>query len=170
MSDWHMLALVGKDREGIVAAVTQQLFDCGYALGEASMIRLGGSFTIMLMVSGAESDQHIQTDMQAVLAEYGLCMHVDPVSGGLHQHQLPNVVVRVMGADRSGIVADVTGALAEQGMNILELSSDVAGVSDNPVYIMQIEGYSEQPISQLQQAVAGLNVDANVSELEAVIG
>ena len=170
MSNWYMLALVGQDRSGIVAAVTRQLFNSGFMLGETSMIRLGGNFTIMMMISGASSDIEIGNEMQAVLNEYKLCMHVDPVTGGLHQHQLPNVIVRVMGADRSGIVADVTGVLAEQGMSILELSSDVAGDSEQPVYIMQIEAYSDKPVDELQKAVADLAVDVTISEFEAVIG
>jgi len=40
-----------------------------------------------------------------------LSFHLDPVGGGLHQHLVPNVQVRVSGADRPGIVARVTGAL-----------------------------------------------------------
>ena len=48
-----MLTLVGEDQPGIVAAVTEALFAKGMNLGEASMLRLGGNFTVMMMVSGA---------------------------------------------------------------------------------------------------------------------
>ena len=50
MKHWYMLTLVGKDRSGIVAHISAALFDGGCNLGEASMIRLGGNFTIMMMV------------------------------------------------------------------------------------------------------------------------
>ena len=36
-----MLTLVGEDRTGIVAGVSQALFEAGCSLGEASMISLG---------------------------------------------------------------------------------------------------------------------------------
>ena len=42
MENWYMLTLVGKDRPGIVAEVSQVLFEAGGNLGEASMARLGG--------------------------------------------------------------------------------------------------------------------------------
>ena len=50
MQNWYMLTLVGKDRPGIVAEVSQTLFEAGGNLGEASMARLGGNFTVMLML------------------------------------------------------------------------------------------------------------------------
>ena len=45
-----MLTLVGRDRPGIVSQVTLALYKGGGNLGEASMVRLGGNFSIMLMV------------------------------------------------------------------------------------------------------------------------
>ena len=57
---WYMLTLVGKDRPGIVAHVTAALYEGGANLGETSMMRLGGNFTIMLMVSGDSSEPAVQ--------------------------------------------------------------------------------------------------------------
>ncbi|MEJ1296678.1 MAG: ACT domain-containing protein [Candidatus Sedimenticola sp. (ex Thyasira tokunagai)] len=168
MSNWKMLTLVGEDRPGIVAAVTAALFNCGWNLGEASMIRLGGSFTIMLMVSG-EGD--VTQALEAVAGEMGLHLHVDDISGRLHQHKVPNIQVRVAGADRAGIVAQVAGVLAEAGFNILELESDVAGSEEHPLYIMHIQGYSDAPLERLEEAVASLgDIDASVSPIEMLIG
>ena len=50
MSNWYMLTVVGRDRPGIVSQVTLALYKGGGNLGEASMVRLGGNFSIMLMV------------------------------------------------------------------------------------------------------------------------
>jgi len=168
MSDWKMLTLVGEDRTGIVAGVTDALFQNGWALGEASMIRLGGNFTIMMMVRG-EGDVHAV--LAPVVEAMGLRLHVDASSGGLHQHLVPNIQVRVTGADRAGIVAQVTGALAESGFNILELESDVAGSEERPVYIMNIQGYAEATLESLEAALARLgDVDVSVSAIETMIG
>lgn len=173
MADWNMLTLVGEDRPGIVAKVTQAVYKAGASLGEASMIRLGGNFTIMMMVSGDRSEDDLHRMLDPVVQELGLRLHIDPVDGGLHRHLVPNVQVRVTGADRAGIVADVTGALADSGFNILELESDVAGAVDRPVYIMNIQGFSGQTIEALEAAVselvaAGISVD--ISAVETLIG
>jgi len=167
-----MLTLVGRDRPGIVAAVARVLYEAGMNLGEASMMRLGGNFTIMLMVSGDSSERAVQEVVEPVARDLGLRLHVSAMEeGGLHRHKLPNFAVRVYGADRAGIVAQVTGTLAEAGFNILELDSDVAGTEDKPVYIMNIEGYADADLESLQAAVDRLgDVDVKVSAVETLFG
>ena len=170
MSDWKMVTLIGEDRPGIVARVTDCLYQHGCALGEASMMRIGGNFTIMMMVAG---EGELNSVLAPVAEDLQLRVHVDDIAGGLHQHCVPNIQVRVMGADRPGIVAKVTGALAEAGFNILELESDVAGTEENPVYIMNIQGYAESTVESLQQAIDGLGetgMDISVSPIETLIG
>ncbi len=173
MPDWYMLTLVGADRPGIVSQVTRALYRLGCNLGEASMLRLGGSFTIMLMVSGDCRRQEILDGLAPVAEALGLHLHLDPVQGGLHQHLVPNQQVRVMGADRAGIVADVTEILADQGFNILELESDVAGDREQPVYIMNIQGYCERTLESLETALSVLNsrgISVDVSPVEVLMG
>jgi len=173
MADWNMLTLVGADRPGIVARVTRTLYACGCQLGEASMIRLGGNFTIMLMVSGERPCADILDALRPVSEELALRIHLDPVPGGLHRHLVPNLQVRVAGADRAGIVADVTEILAEQGFNILELESDVAGDEDHPVYIMNIQGYCERTVEAVQKALSALGssgVSVEVAPIDVLIG
>ena len=171
--NWYMLTLVGADRPGITAAVTQALFENGMNLGEASMLRLGGNFTMMLMVSGAASTTAVEQALAGVSAEFGLRVHVDPIDGKLHEHIEPNLHITVSGADRAGIVARVTGALAEAGLNILDLSSDVAGTGDKPVYIMQIEGVADADVDTLRAAVAGLageGVEISIQSMQTLLG
>ncbi len=168
-----MLTLVGEDEPGIVAKVTNALYQKGLSLGEASMIRLGGNFTIMLMVNSPVDAEEIDSMIGPVVDALDLCMHLDPIEGHLHQHVVPNVTVRVNGADQAGIVARVTTVLADAGFNILDLASDVAGSQDNPVYIMMIEGYSDKPVEQLQAAVDAIDlqgVDVSISPVEMLVG
>ena len=173
MSNWYMLTLTGEDRPGIVARVTRALFERDMNLGEASMLRLGGNFTIMMMVSGHMDADALQQALSGVVRELGLSLHIDPMKGGLHRHVPPNLMVRVSGADRAGIVARVTGVLAEAGFNILDLESDVAGTAEQPVYIMQIAGVATVPLESLEQALSGLReegIEVNISPVEMLVG
>ena len=173
MNNWYMLTLMGEDRKGIVAAVTQALFERNVTLGEASMLRLGGNFTIMMMVAADLDAETLEAALAEVVQSMGLTLHIDSMQGGLHQHITPNLIVRVSGADRAGIVARVTGALAEAGFNILDLESDVAGSPENPVYIMQIVGISETPLEELEAAVKDMReegIEVNISPLETMVG
>lgn len=173
MFNWTMLTLVGADRPGIVARVTRALYSAGCNLGEASMIRLGGNFTIMLMVGGERSREEVRAALEPVAKALGLRLHLDPVRGGLHEHLVPNIQVRVAGADRAGIVADVTEILADQGFNILELESDVAGDAAKPVYIMNVQGYCDRTLESLEAALSGLasrGISVGVAPVDVLIG
>ena len=173
MNNWYMLTLMGEDRKGIVAAVTQALYERDITLGEASMLRLGGNFTIMMMVAADLDAAALQDAMADAVNAMELTLHIDAMQGGLHQHIAPNLMVRVSGADRAGIVARVTGALAAADFNILDLESDVAGSAEKPVYIMQIAGVSETPLEELEAAVDGMRdegIEVNISPLETLVG
>jgi len=169
---WQMLTVVGSDRPGIVARLTDSLFRAGYNLGEASMVRLGGNFTVMLMVEGAEPAE-LERLLRPVTDDLGLRLHVDTIQGALHRHEEPNVQVTVHGADRPGIVAQVTGALAETGFNILDLNSDVGGTREQPFYVMVIDGYIDGGTKVVEQALAPLRangIEVRITALDTLIG
>jgi len=173
MKNWYMLTVVGKDRPGIVAHVTSALFDGGCNLGEASMIRLGGNFTIMLMVQHQGSVKSLQEMLSSVTESLDLHAHIDKIEGELHHHVEPDVRITVFGADRAGIVAKITGALAEAGLNILNLESDVGGSESQPIYVMHIEGCANEGIESLQSAldvVTKEGIEAKLTPIETLIG
>jgi glycine cleavage system transcriptional repressor len=172
MSNWFMVTLVGKDRPGIVAHVSNALYEEGCNLGETSMLRLGGNFTIMMMVSYNGSKKGLEELLLTVAQSLDLQLHVDAIEGRLHQHLLPDMRITVSGADRAGIVAKVTTALAEVGFNILDLESDVAGSEDKPIYIMHIEGSSDEGLDAVAAAldiVRQDGIDVKLSPIDTLI-
>lgn len=173
MSEWMMLTLVGEDRPGIVAAVTAALHEGGCYLGETSMIRLGGNFTIMMMVRCADVACNPQMLLEPVVRSMGLRVHKDVIDGHLHSHIEPNVRISVYGADRAGIVADVTRVLAQLGLNILGLESDVGGSDEKPIYILHIEGVVEQQVGVVESALRdalGESIDVTVMPIDTCVG
>jgi len=151
-----MLTLVGKDRPGIVAEVSQVLFEAGGNLGEASMARLGGNFTVMLMLQIDAEKEEIANLLQPLGKKLGLFFHIDEIAGTLHHHIEPNFRLSVHGADQAGIVAMVTSVLAEIKFNILNLESDVGGSPKKPIYIMHIEGFADCSHSSLEKIIKPL--------------
>jgi len=169
---WLMLTVIGKDRPGIVARITEQLFHGGCNLGEASMARLGGDFTIMLMVQAA-SESAVQGMLQPLADGLGVHIHIDPMDGGLHAHLEPNVQVTVHGADRPGIVAQVTDVLSRNRFNILDLYSDVGGTAEHPIYVMVIDGQAESGAAAIESAVQPLRssgIEIRVNSLDTLVG
>ena len=170
---WYMLTLVGKDRPGIVAHVTAALYEGGANLGETSMMRLGGNFTIMMMVQFSGTTHALQDLVGGVAESLGLQLHIDHIEARLHDHRIPDVRITVYGADRAGIVAKVTGVLAEAGLDILELDSDVAGTDAEPIYIMSIEGHAAEGVPALESAldiVRAEGIDASLQPIDTLMG
>ncbi|OGI50272.1 MAG: amino acid-binding protein [Candidatus Muproteobacteria bacterium RIFCSPHIGHO2_02_FULL_65_16] len=173
MKRWHMLTVVGRDQPGIVAALTETLYRGGANLGEASMVRLGGNFTIMLMVEADADEPGLRRLLEPVTRRLQLHAHIDAIEGRLHEHVEPNVRVVVHGADRPGIVAQVTAALAANGLNILDLESDVGGTADRPIYIMTIDGYTRDGIAALERALEPLRrtgIEARLTPIDTMVG
>jgi glycine cleavage system transcriptional repressor len=172
MKNWFMLALVGQDQVGIVANITNTLYRGGCNLGETSMLRLGESFTMMMMVNTQLDENTLISMIKPTADVLNLHLHIDQIIGALHPHPEPDVKIVVHGADRAGIVAQVTGKLAQAGLNILDLETGVGGSSEKPFYFMQIEGCATQGMNALQRALEELkenlqgNIEINLSPLE----
>jgi len=91
----------------------------------------------------------------------------------LHRRPVPDVCILVNGADRAGIVSQVTGRAAEAGLNIVDLESDVGGTEADPIYILQIQGVAAQGIEAIESALAPLQADGvkvDVRALDTMIG
>ena len=174
MKNWLMLTLVGKDRPGIVSEVSRVLFDMKGNLGEASMTRLGGNFTIMLMACIPENIITVEEKLRPVCDKLGLFFHLDEIEAGLHQHIEPDVRISIHGADEPGIVALATDALSDAGLNILNLESDVGGYPESPVYVMHIEGVARNGFDSLDKALQLLarekDVVVRMTPIDTMVG
>jgi glycine cleavage system transcriptional repressor len=171
------VSVFGRDRPGIVAAVTRALADVGCNLEDTSMTILRGHFAMMLVVSGAPGSG--AADLEARLV---------PVAGRLDLQVSVRVVAdevtvaaskgerwsaAVYGADRPGLVARVSEVLAARDVNIVDLETRVIGEPD-PVYAMHFElqvpaGSASQVEADLRVVARELGVEVNMYPNEADI-
>ena len=166
-----VLTLVGADQAGIVAAVTDVLYKQGCSLAQASMMRLGANFAIMLRVAHDE-EKDLHKILNEICENMSLHLHIDEDVNTDGLNPDPDVQVTVYGADRNGIVAQVTSALAEAGLNIIDLQTDIGGSKDKPIYIMTLEGQATNGVESLQNALDVLNTDieVNLDEINTLRG
>ena len=168
MKTWSLLTLVGADQAGIVAKVTHALAAADCQLGETSMMRMGGSFSMMLRVS--HESQDLTVLLKDVCDELNLHLHIDEDVSGSSITKEPDVNITVYGADRSGIVAEVTSILAEAGLNIIDLETAIAGTKDKPIYIMTMEGQALQGVDALTEAAKNISraVELNIVPIQTL--
>ena len=140
MQNWFMLSLVGLDQPSIVAKLSSGLCNNGCNLGESSMGRLGNYFTIMLMVEHEGDKKSLKTIISSVCDPLNLDSHLIKLEDGNQQHFEPDVRISLFAEDRLGVVEDATVPLANAGLNILHLESNL-GENDTAVtYFIHLEG------------------------------
>ncbi len=178
MSTFALLTVTGQDRPGIVARVTQILFETGCNIADSSMTRLGGAFTEMLILRPPEDLTLAELDMQfQVLAgEMGLTIHIGSL---LEEEALSfctsdpekECIISVLGADQPGIIFRVAKILAEEGGNVVDLHTRVVGSKKRPVYSMFIEAELVNGLESLENKLLKLartlGVEISVRAAEA---
>jgi glycine cleavage system transcriptional repressor len=128
------VTVLGHDRPGIIAETTAALAHLGLNLEDSTMTLLRGHFSFMLVCSGDVPRDAVEAAL-APLRDASLDVSVREVADASPSAAGTAYQLAVHGADRPGIVSALTGALAEVGGNVTDLSTRLAG----PLYVLLAE-------------------------------
>ncbi len=168
-----MLMLTGRDQPKIVSSITQKLYELDCMLGESSMQRLGCSFSMMMMIQSTLAKDKLSLGLENITDNFELHFRINEIKEpGLNRHHEPDYRIIVHGADKLGIIAKVTGALADMGANIIDLESVVAGTADEPIYVLSIEITLKKDEKQIKKVLDNLKLQVStvVHPLDSLIG
>ena len=135
---------IGRDRPGIVAAIAAALLGIVANVEDSRMAILGGHFTIMLIVSTPQDADAgaLGRDLDAAREELGLgALTLEEVADehGLTRPEASHVVT-VYGADHPGIVHSVASAIADMGVNVIDVATHLVEDEGAPaIYAMMME-------------------------------
>jgi glycine cleavage system transcriptional repressor len=172
------VSAVGRDRPGIVAAVTKVLVEHDCNLEDTSMSILRGHFAMMLVVAGPPALQAagLESALSDTTTGFDLVVAVRAIDDEVPDSLEGDAwTVAVYGADRPGIVHVVTDMLAEIGVNVTDLTTRVIGDVDRPVYAMVLEvtlpdDVDPQDVAdRLEEAATALGVECSLHPSEADI-
>ena len=148
MSNKFLLSAFSKDRPGIVADISQVIYENGYNLEESSMTNLAGEFAILLLLSSSslvdevEAQEKLSSECRRLERDKGITAFIRPV-GQEEPHPKSNFIIKtitVEGLDQAGIVYKVSRFLADSGINISTLSTEVRSSPESgaSIYFMTI--------------------------------
>ena len=131
-----VLTILGEDRPGLVEAVSQTIADHGGSWQESRMVRLAGRFAGVLLVSVDASQAEKLCGALHGLEASGLAVAVEPSAEVEARADMRALVLDLVGQDRAGIVRDISAALAQRGVNVVELHTHVssAPMSGEPLF------------------------------------
>ncbi|MCL6648546.1 MAG: DUF58 domain-containing protein [Chloroflexi bacterium] len=130
MGEFVLLTAVGRDRPGIVAAVSEALWRAGCNLEDASMTLLRGEFAVLLIAKRPPelTTEALASQLQALADRSGLQIMVKELSPQ-ESESLPRVgrpyAIHIYGEDRTGIVHQISSLLAARGVNITDVNTRV---------------------------------------------
>ena len=176
-----VLTGVGRDKVGIVARLTEALFDLGCNLLDSSMTLLRGEFAVILMISlpDGSSLEVLSRRLDTVQKELGFTLHMRELSEdeiNTAEQTGNQFIISVYGADKPGIVSAITKRLAELKANITDVETKRTGsaAGHSPIFLMVLEVMAPLSLAQhelktaLNRTAHDLGVDISVSELECV--
>ncbi|MBI3306227.1 MAG: ACT domain-containing protein [Candidatus Omnitrophica bacterium] len=146
MKNHAMLTVFGKDRPGIIAAVTEVLFQQGCNLEDVSMTVLEGELVMMTVVGFDKRRQKKILEVLQRVLEKKMRFNFSwrELSGAIHRGEKhtknsESYIITCAGKDRTGIVYRVSRLMAKCGLNISDLNCKILGYGPNAVYTMLLE-------------------------------
>ncbi len=170
MANYAILTAMGKDQPGIVAGISGVLLEKDCNIEDSTMARLGGEFTVMLLLRLPEglTARQVDQELGVLRGKMRLTAQLTDLrpEDAMEVPEVPRHVVRVYGADKKGIVAKITRLLADRSVNITNLNTHVLRHAQ-PLYIMSIEveipPFVEPEVLSRELAEAGKEIAVQVS-------
>jgi len=135
--------VLGPDRPGIIAAVSQVLFEQGCNLEDVNQTSLQSQFVGIFLASLSETAraEELLSALRERLDPLGLFVHLRPVDMADERPRPPcePYVITTIGPDRPGLVAGITGLLAHYGANITNLKAVSRADRERQEYVMFYE-------------------------------
>ncbi len=133
-----VLTVLATDRTGLVESLAERIAAAGGNWEESRMARLAGQFAGILLVTCDAARSDALAAALRTLEAVGLHVTVRRADPDASLTPAPGTRVRLelTGNDRAGIIRDVSRALAEHGVNVEELESEVssAPMSGEPLF------------------------------------
>lgn len=167
------ITVIGQDRPGIVAEVSGILAGLRLNLTDSTMTLLRGHFAMMLICVEEEpepSAAQVEAALAPLTADGNLVAMVRVVPSRIAP-PAPGTAftLLVYGADRLGLVAAVTGALARVGGNVTDLTTRLSGA----LYLLSAEVdlpstvEADELMAELDTVANELGVEVSLRSAEA---
>lgn len=172
------LTIIGRDRPGIVAQVTEIVYRLGCNIADSSCSILGGQFAMILILSQPEfTGKESFGDAFAPLEATNLSVFIRTLKPGgeIRPHLEGEIcMISVYGADQPGIVYKVAKELGDRQINITDLNTKLVGSEERPVYVMMLEAVLpttmciEALMESMEELAKQLQVDISVRSITPV--
>lgn len=143
MDTSYIVTFIGDDRPGLVEELSSVIESNRGNWHESRLSQLGGKFAGLILVSlPSESGAELEAQLKA-LSSSGLSVRVTPTSETPLVEGGRSITLSVLGPDRLGIIKEISRALAERQINVVEMDSQVesAAMSGEALFRARIDAH-----------------------------
>jgi len=170
--EYFVVTIIGPDRRGLVANITEKIVAQNANIEESYMTRLGGEFAVLMLLSISNGERQTLLEGLENLNAGQVQVFVKETDLGrlsVFEGFVP-YKISVIGADHEGIVHHVAEYMAELRIQVDEMETHVtqAPVTGTPLFSMQAEVQCPPEISlpqlrdKLEEIGDQLGVDISV--------
>ena len=156
MKTYFILSAMGKDRPGMVADVSEVIYECGGNIEDSSMSLLRNHFALLLLFSTEreEVNQKLSSALKRLEWEKKLTVFYSPIT---FEEAYPKIKeetdrfkITTSGVDHAGIVFRVCQLLADRRVNIVDMKTQriLSPESGTPLFEMDMDINVPKTISE----------------------
>ena len=125
METSYIVTFIGDDRPGLVESLSRVIESNQGNWLESRLSQLGGKFAGLVLVSlPGENGATLEAELKE-LSTSGLSVRVTPAHTIAGNKRGRCITLTVIGPDRLGIVREISRALAQRNVNVVEMDSEV---------------------------------------------
>jgi len=167
-----VLTVIGADRPGLIESLASTVAEHGGNWMESRMCRLGGQFAGIVHVEISQEEHPRLVEKLSDLQSKGLSISVFADAKGKASVKGGAAVIEIIGNDRPGIVNQISRALAEYGVNVEDLKTEVVSAPMAGGLIFQARADVFLPENchlaelqrQLESVASDLQVDVRIRQ------
>lgn len=180
-----IFSFFGKDKQGIIAGVTEILFKNKINLEDVSMTILEDQLAMMMIVSANQmSCKELELSLSKHFKRLGINLQITsqiirPTRSSKPKHgaQTSPYLLHVMGKDQTGIVYRFSREIAAQGLNITDMNCKILGFGTKTLYALAMEldvpfknqkTRIKQLSKKLEQISAQLGLEISLKPLDLI--
>lgn len=144
MKHRYLLVAGGIDRKGIVYNLTKVLKKYDFNIEDSSMVMLRRTFSVIMLLSRASGVKGglFDREISGFSEKYSMTMEIKKVAEK-EMKEYPGegraYMISISGADKPGIVNEITGLLYKHGANIVDLETKSSERVKPHAYYMLLE-------------------------------
>lgn len=116
----YLLTVNGNDQKGLVQALAESIQSLGGNWQESRLCRLGGQFAGIVSVEFQEKPKELPDEVGSLS-----CSWKEDLSTDVSDRAVCKATIKILAADRPGIIKQISQVLASRGANVEEVESHI---------------------------------------------